>query len=281
VALLFGPASPGGRDLGTAGTVGVVKVRALMVRLVRELGVGLVAQGLPLAEELSAVFARMSGLLLSEETVGTAVGLVTALATDAITGAVGAGVTLVDERGAKTTSGASDPVVEKADSAQYELDEGPCVAAWAQRALVRIDDIGSDGRWPRWSRAVEPLGLRAALSAPLVAGDRSLGAVKVYARLPGAFDWHAEHLLVMFAAQAAILLANVQSVDSARRLSDGLKDALHSRDLIATAKGILMARDGIAEELALAVLMADAQRQHQTLREAARVLVRSTVRRGH
>ena len=237
-------------------------------------------QGLPLAEELSAVFARMSGLLLSEETVCTAVGLVTALATDAVPGAVGAGVTLVDEEGRKTTSGASDPVVEKADSAQYELDEGPCLTAWAQRALVRVDEIGSDERWPRWCRAVEPLGLRAALSAPLVAGDRSLGAVKVYAQVPGAFDRHAEHLMVMFAAQAAILLANVQSVDSARRLSDGLKDALRSRDLIATAKGILMAREGLTEELALSALMASAQRQHQTLREAAHALVRSTVRRG-
>jgi GAF domain-containing protein len=238
-------------------------------------------QGLPLADELAAVFARMSGLLMSEETTSTAVNLVTALATEAIPGAVGAGVTLVDDRGGKTTSGASDPVVEKADSMQYELDEGPCLAAWAQRALVRVDEIGSDGRWPRWSRAVEPLGLRAALSAPLVAGDRSLGAIKVYAQQPRAFDRHAEHLLVMFAAQAAILLANVQSMDSARRLSDGLKDALRSRDVIATAKGIVMAREGIAEELALAVLVASAQREHKTLRDTAHALAKSTVRRGH
>jgi GAF domain-containing protein len=238
-------------------------------------------QGLPLADELAAVFARMSGLLMSEETTSTAVKLVTALATEAIPGAVGAGVTLVDDRGGKTTSGASDPVVEKADSMQYELDEGPCLAAWAQRALVRVDEIGSDGRWPRWSRAVEPLGLRAALSAPLVAGDRSLGAIKVYAQQPRAFDRHAEHLLVMFAAQAAILLANVQSMESARRLSDGLKDALRSRDVIATAKGIVMAREGIAEELALAVLVASAQREHKTLRDTAHALAKSTVRRGH
>jgi GAF domain-containing protein len=238
-------------------------------------------QELPLADELAAVFARMSGLLMSEETTSTAVNLVTALATEAIPGAVGAGVTLVDDRGGKTTSGASDPVVEKADSMQYELDEGPCLAAWAQRALVRVDEIGSDGRWPRWSRAVEPLGLRAALSAPLVAGDRSLGAIKVYAQQPRAFDRHAEHLLVMFAAQAAILLANVQSMESARRLSDGLKDALRSRDVIATAKGIVMAREGIAEELALAVLVASAQREHKTLRDTAHALAKSTVRRGH
>ena len=57
------------------------------------------AQGLPLAEELSAVYARMSGLLLSEETVNTAVGLVTSLAQDCIPGTAGAGVTLIDEGG--------------------------------------------------------------------------------------------------------------------------------------------------------------------------------------
>jgi hypothetical protein len=59
------------------------------------------AQGLPLAEELSAVFARMSGLLLSEETVSTAVSLITSLARDCIPGTVGAGVTLIDEWGGK------------------------------------------------------------------------------------------------------------------------------------------------------------------------------------
>jgi len=55
---------------------------------------------LPLAE-LSAVFARMSGLLLSEETVSTAVRLVTSLAADTIPGTAGAGVTLIDEAGRK------------------------------------------------------------------------------------------------------------------------------------------------------------------------------------
>jgi GAF domain-containing protein len=238
-------------------------------------------QGLPLAEELSVVFARMSGLLLAEETVSTAIELVTALATDAIPGTVGAGVTLVDQWGGKTTSGASDPVVEKADRVQYELDEGPCLTAWEQRTLVRVEDIGSDGRWPRWSATVELLGLRAALSVPLVAGDRSLGAIKVYARRPGAFHRHAERMLVMFAAQAAILLANVQSMDSARGLSDSLKDALRSRDVIATAKGILMAREGIVQEQAFAVLVDSAQREHKTLRAVAAAVVKSTVRRGH
>ena len=237
-----------------------------------------VVEGVPLAEELSTVFARMSGLLLSEETVETAVGLVTALAAETVPGAAGAGVTLVDDGGGRATSGASDPVVERADALQYELDDGPCLAAWAHRTAVRVDDVTVDGRWPRWARAVAPLGLQSVLSVPLVVGDRALGALKVYGRRPRAFDRHAEHLLVMFAAQAAILLANVRSVDRGRELSDALKDALRSRDVIATAKGVVMARDGVAEERALAALMAEAQREHRTLHQVAVALLRSTGR---
>ncbi|MDQ4102261.1 MAG: GAF and ANTAR domain-containing protein [Actinomycetota bacterium] len=234
---------------------------------------------LPLAEELAAVFARMSGLLLSEETVSTALGLVTSLTVEAITGTIGAGVTLLDNQGRKTTAAASDPLVERADGLQYDLDEGPCLSAWAERAVFRVKDMTLESRWPRWSSEVAALGLRAALSAPLIAGGSSLGAIKVYAEEPSAFTERDEHLLTMFAAQAAILLANVQSYQNAQRLSDDLKDALRSRDLIAMAKGILMEREVTDEETAFIMLASAAQREHKKLGDVGRALVQSTGRR--
>jgi GAF domain-containing protein len=236
---------------------------------------------LPLADELSAVFARMSGVLLSEETVSTALRLVTSLASETIPGTVGAGITLVDEQGRKTTAGASDPLVERADSLQYELNQGPCLTAWAGRALVRVDDIPADTRWPDWSAAVEPLALRAALSAPLVAGDVALGAIKVYADRPHAYGTPAERVLTKFAAQGAILLANVQSYERAQRLSDDLRGALRSRDVIGMAKGVLMARDGVDEEVAFVLLADAAQREHKKLRDVAQALVTSAGLRRH
>jgi GAF domain-containing protein len=121
--------------------------------------------------------------------------------------------------------------------------------------------------------------MRAALSAPLAAGGTSLGAIKVYATEPNAFTERDEHLLTMYAAQAAILLANVQSYHNAQRLSDDLKDALHSRDLISMAKGILMEREATDEETAFAMLVSAAQRERKKLHEVGRALVRSTVRR--
>ena len=235
-------------------------------------------EGFPLADELAAVYARMSGLLLSEETVQTALGLVTALAKDTIPGTVGAGVTLIDERGHKTSAAASDSIVERADALQYELDEGPCLSAWAHRSLFRIDDI-PDPRWPEWSAAVAPLFIRSTLSVPLLAGDIALGAVKVYSEQPNVFTDREERLLTQFAAQASIPLANMQSLEKAQQLSAGLKEALNSRQVIGQAMGILMAPGGIDEAAAFAQLVDISQRQNKKLRDVAQDLVRSTVRR--
>jgi GAF domain-containing protein len=236
-------------------------------------------QHLPLADELAVVFARMSGLLISRETVETSLRLVSSLALDTVPGAVGAGVTLVDARGHKRSSGSTDDRVEQADDLQYQLGEGPCLTAVATRQLVRLDDVATDPRWPRWSRAVAPLGLHAALSAPLVAEDESLGALKVYAEDAGTFDGHGERLISMFAAQAAVLVANVQSYERAQRLSDDLRRVMDSRDLVSMAKGMLMAREGVDEATAFDMLIARAGQNGATLHDAARSLVDSAVRR--
>jgi GAF domain-containing protein len=234
---------------------------------------------LPLADELAAVFARMSGLLLSQETVDTVLGLITSLAVETVPGSTGAGVTLIDDRGRRESSAATDPLVERADALQYELDEGPCLAAAALRQVVRIDDVTTDRRWPRWTSEVESLGLRAALSAPLVAGDRCEGALKVYALEPDAFDTHTEQVVTLFAAQAAILVANVQSRERAERLSDALRRAVRSRDAVNVAKGVLMARHGVDEETAFRMLLSRSRQDAARLQEAAGSVLATAVRR--
>jgi GAF domain-containing protein len=220
----------------------------------------------------------MSGLLLSQETVETSLELVGALALETVPRASGVGVSIIDERG-RRSAGSTDRVVERADALQYELDEGPCLAATAARQVVRVPDLATDDRWPRWAAAAAGLGLAAAISVPLSAGEHTLGALKVYATTPGELDGHTEQVVTMFAAQAAVLVANVQSLDRARRTSDDLRQALAGRDLISTAKGVLMARHGIGEEAALGMLLARTGDGGGTMRQAARAVVDSAVRR--
>ena len=229
--------------------------------------------------DLSAALGQMSGLLLSRETVETALELVTTVAATTTAGTLGAAVTVVDEHG-KHSKAASNEVAQQADALQYELDEGPCLTAWRTGELVRIDDTTTDGRWPRWNQAVSPLGVRSVLSAPLLVGEESIGAMKVYCERPMNYGPHDEQVMRLLAAQAAILLANTQSLQEARRLSRQLTDALASRDAIAQAIGVLLARGAASPEDAFATLATTSRTADRPLEDVARALLAAVVSRG-
>jgi GAF domain-containing protein len=232
-----------------------------------------------LATDLAGAFARLSGVLLSEQTVRTALDLVIELAFQFSPSTAGVGVSLLSEE-RKLTTTASDPLVQRADALQYELDEGPCLAAWRQRQTVRVDDMTTESRWPLWTAAVEPLGFRASLSAPLIAGGETLGAIKLYSDQPHSYTEHDETVLALFGRQAAVLLANVQSYESNRQLTEQLKEALTTRDLIGQAKGIIMAEHHVDDATAFAMLVRLSQQGHEKLRDVARHVVANVMQRS-
>jgi AmiR/NasT family two-component response regulator len=58
----------------------------------------------------------------------------------------------------------------------------------------------------------------------------------------------------------------MQAYEKAERVSEQLREALLSRDTISTAKGILMARDGLTDQEALRTLVSMASRENKALR---------------
>ncbi|MBE1493657.1 GAF domain-containing protein [Amycolatopsis lexingtonensis] len=235
---------------------------------------------LPLDGELAVVAARMSGLLLSRETVDSVLELIVSLAGSTIRAAAGAGVTLVDGAGGLTTTSASAPLVSAADTLQYDLGEGPCLAALRECAPIRIGDVTTERRWPRWCAAAAGSGLRSVLSAPMSTEDGCHGAIKVYATTPGAFGPVDERALVTFAERAAVLVANARAYARAARYSDRFKDTLRDRDRITMAKGFLMGRDGLDEDTAFGRLLALARARGRTPAETAAELVAPASREG-
>jgi GAF domain-containing protein len=229
--------------------------------------------------DLGAALNQMAGLVLSRETVDTALELVTTLAATTTAGTMGAAVTVVDEHG-KRSRAASDVAAERADALQYEFDEGPCLTAWRTRELMRIDDTITDGRWPRWNEAVSRLGVRSVLSAPLLVGEESIGAMKVYCERPMNYGPHDEHVMRLLAGQAAILLANTQSLQEARRLGRQLTEALTSRDAIVRATGVLLAQGAPGEQEAFATLAATARQADRPMQDVARALVAAVAARN-
>lgn len=217
--------------------------------------------------------------MLSRETVDTALQLVTTLAATTAEGTLGAAVTIVDEHGTRSKA-ASNRAAEQADALQYQFDEGPCLTAWRTQELVRIDDTTTDGRWPRWNEAVSRLGVRSVLSAPLLAAGDSVGAMKVYSERPQNYGSRDEHAMRLLAAQAAILLTNSQSLREARRLSRQLTEALASRDAIAQATGVLLARGATSPQDAFTSLAAAARQAERPIEDVARALLAAVTTRN-
>jgi GAF domain-containing protein len=236
---------------------------------------------LPLAEELTAVFARASRMLLTEETVAHALQLITDAAVAAIPGAMGSGVSLMKPSGERLTAASSGgEIVSQADGLQFELGEGPCLTAWATGQPVLVSDAAADPRWPGWSAAVASMDIGSVASSPLLTGTTAVGAVKVYARDPDHFDARTIRLLALFAEQAALFVVHAQAREAAAALSQQLQDALFQRDTISVAKGMLMARDNTGEDDAFRTLIAMSRRSGETLHETAAALVRFSASSG-
>jgi GAF domain-containing protein len=231
---------------------------------------------LPLADELAAVFARLSNVLLNEETVAHALKLITEAAVLAADGAAGAGVSLIDSNGRRSSEASTGTIVLEADSFQYDLGQGPCLSAWASGHPVDIADVRTDLRWPEWGQAADELGLRSCISVPLLAGELAFGAIKVYWAKPNAATHRLIRLLELFAAQASIFLVNVQTRERGRMVSEQLKSSLSQRDIISTAKGIIMAGQGMGKHDAMLHLMARAHIENRTLPDVAEEIIEST-----
>ena len=235
---------------------------------------------LPLAEELTAVFARASRMLLTEETVAHALQLITDAAVAAIPGTMGAGVSLMKSSGQRLTAASSGMIVSRADALQFELGEGPCLTAWATGQPVLVNDAPADHRWPQWSAAVTSMGIGSVASSPLLTGTSAVGAVKVYARESDHFGDYAVGLLALFAQQASLFVVHAQAREAAAALSKTLQHALFQRDTISVAKGMLMARDNTGEDDAFRTLIAMSRRSGETLHETAAALVRFSASSG-
>ncbi|ASN53559.1 GAF and ANTAR domain-containing protein [Sinomonas sp. R1AF57] len=235
---------------------------------------------LPLARELAALTAHLAELLLTHDTVDEAVQSLANAAKDAITGASGAGASLIDPRGRKTSSGATDAVVLHADSLQYELGEGPCLSAWAEQRSITMSDSRAETRWPGWTQAVAGLPLRSALSTPLMSGDTAIGALKVYSTEPDAFTPRDMEFLTLLARPAALMLANVQARDAAQRLSSDLTGALSDRDAIQRAVGIMMEREDLAADQALSRIVALSRLRQRAVRDTALDIVQGRAHKG-
>ncbi|WP_045824248.1 GAF and ANTAR domain-containing protein [Williamsia herbipolensis] len=188
-------------------------------------------------------------------------------AIDHVPGAEAASISITHGRNALTTEFSTDPLATRHNEIQTAHGEGPCLAAAWDEAVVRIDDLWEDDRWPGYAvdaRSAVPF--RSILSFRLYTADEKLGTLTLYSRTPGNFGTDVEEIGLVYAAHVA-------NAWMARERKSQFTSALASRDIIGQAKGMIMERFGIDAVQAFELLRRLSQDGNIKLAELARQLV--------
>lgn len=229
--------------------------------------------------DLDESLTALSQLVLAGGDLEESLRRVAAMAAHAIPGADGVGLAMIEPDRRETVCASAD-FVRDVDTAQYDLEQGPCITAAAEARTVVAPDLGAAPEWPRFGPRAAALGVHSALSLPLVLGDAVVGALNVYARARDAFDATAVERGEVFAAAAAVTVHNVRQLAQAERLTVQLRAALTNRAVIDQAIGILMSRQGGTAEEAFDALKRMSQAENVKLAGIAQVLVDEAVKRA-
>lgn len=211
-----------------------------------------------------------------EDALDATLRVVTGLANGTVDGADGVSISL-RRAGRMTTIAATDATVVQMDDHQYETGQGPCLSAAGEGISFLVESLAGEERWPAFiPRALEQ-GITSVLSTPLVVAGGSVGALNVYSSSRH-FGSHEQEICAVFADAASGLLAGASPVAGAAddQLAARVREALMTRDHIARAQGVLIARQGITALEAAAELHRSARSAGRSVDEAASALLAST-----
>ena len=230
-----------------------------------------------MSEEVAAeAMEVLSRFLVADTSLGDTLDRVAALTVGAVPAAAFVGIALLDEEQRVTTAVFTDEQAAQIDQAQYDEGRGPCLDAWREKRIVRLDDVAVDGMaaYPAFSQACLDHGIHSTLSLPLIASDRGVGALNLYAEGATAFSADDEQVGGDLATAASVVLANAAAYWGAYDLSQQMSEAMQSRAVIEQAKGMLMAQSsGLTSDEAFQLLSRASQRENVKLRDIAQRIV--------
>lgn len=132
-----------------------------------------------------------------------------AVAAESVSPPASCGITLRRERQPITVA-SSDATAAAVDEVQYHESEGACLEALDTGRVVLVSDLIIEQRWGGYPAQAAAHGVRSSLSVPLYSNRQAIGALKLYAATPHAFDDPTEIAQVSaLAAQADAVLSVV------------------------------------------------------------------------
>lgn len=223
--------------------------------------------------EVQADLIGLQNALLNTDNVEQFLHELAVLSTRVVTDGLSCGMTLRQRGRPPVTGACSDPLASGADEVQYQTGDGPCLHAMRHMRRVRIDDMPTHGRWPRFERRAASLGIRSSLSLPLIADGAPVGALNLYSKQPNAFGEAETRRAEKFAGHASGALTLALRMASCSDLNDQLRSSIVSRAVIDQAVGVIMAKERCPQDRAFALLRTASQNTNVKLRDLAVTIV--------
>jgi transcriptional regulator with GAF, ATPase, and Fis domain len=199
--------------------------------------------------DLAKALATLAQGVSAAESVDDTLLSVTTAAADLIDGADSADILIIAGRKKQFRShAATSDLPRQMDDLQEQSGEGPCIDAATRATVVRVDDMKTETRWPRFSPAAIDCGVTSMLSFKLYTGQGMLAALNIFGKAANSFDDRDEEVGLMLATNAAVALQLVNNKQQ-------FESALASRDVIGQAKGMIMERFSVGAVQAFGLLV--------------------------
>ncbi len=224
--------------------------------------------GSPAVDDLAVRLADLARAMQNEDDVQATLDAIVQATVVNVPGAEHASISVIKRRREVITRASTNDLPRAIDQAQYDTGQGPCLDTLFEQETARMDDLGTEDRWPAFSARARGLGAGSMLCVQLyVDGERGdLGALNVSSEHAHAFTDESEQIALVLAAHPAVAMSDAQTAED-------LRAAVSSRDLIGMAKGVLIERHRMTPAQAFTLLSQASQLTNRKLIDIADELV--------
>jgi len=181
-------------------------------------------------------------------------------------------VTLITDGGSSVLVASSVQPGLGIDELQFDLGEGPTQDTYAARRPILVPDLrDSQGRWPGFAAAAIERDVLSVFAFPLQLGAVRFGVLTGVRAAAGALGPQELTACLIFAEVATELL--LDSSPTGAHPDPDLHGAIHTRDVVYQAQGMVMVELGVSLEVALARMRATAFADGVSLQQLAADIV--------
>jgi len=189
-----------------------------------------------------------------------------------------AAVVIDDQKGHLIPVASSSEEAGLLELFQVQMDQGPCLDAIRDNAIVTSDDLARDHeRWPAFCDAALEIGYHSVMAVPMRLNGTVIGGLNMFSNQAGQVTDDRQRLATALAHLATLAIFHQRSARRNAQLADQLQHALSSRVVIEQAKGVMAERFGISMEASFDRIRRYARDHNLKLGEVAGAVIRGEI----